>query len=85
MFNKEKIRQRALLAIEANKQGKILRGNSLVKPKESNLSYSDLRAQEYPSIQEQLAMLYWDKVNGTDDWFNEIKRIKEKYPKSSEE
>ena len=39
------------------------------------------RANSYPSIQDQLDMLYWDKVNGTDNWLNSISSVKSKYPK----
>ena len=39
------------------------------------------RANEYPSIQEQLDMQYWDKVNGTNTWQETIDAIKTKYPK----
>ena len=34
--------------------------------------YQRDRANNYPSIQDQLDMLYWDKVNGTDNWLNSI-------------
>lgn len=44
--------------------------------------YIDQRKSEYPSIQDQLDMLYWDKVNGTNNWQAKITEIKEKYPKS---
>lgn len=40
------------------------------------------RRKEYPSIQEQLDMIYWDNINGTDNWKSMITSIKEKYPKS---
>ena len=39
------------------------------------------RANEYPSIQEQLDMQYWDSVNGTTTWQDKINEIKIKYPK----
>lgn len=44
-------------------------------------AYKDLRAQEYPSIQEQLDMQYWDSINGTTTWQDAIETIKNKYPK----
>ena len=44
-------------------------------------SYSEKRAKEYPSIADQLDMIYWDKVNGTDKWQETIAEIKAKYPK----
>jgi ribosome-interacting GTPase 1 len=43
--------------------------------------YKDQRADAYPSIQEQLDLLYWDKVNGTDNWEQAIAAVKAEYPK----
>lgn len=43
--------------------------------------YQRDRAKEYPSIQEQLDMQYWDSVNGTTVWQDTINAIKAKYPK----
>jgi hypothetical protein len=43
--------------------------------------YQRDRAKEYPSIQEQLDMQYWDSVNGTNTWQDKINEIKTKYPK----
>ena len=40
------------------------------------------RNRAYPSIQEQLDMQYWDKVNGTDNWEQAINAVKAQYPKS---
>jgi archaellum component FlaC len=44
--------------------------------------YQRDRAKEYPSIQEQLDMQYWDSVNGTTTWQDKINEIKIKYPKA---
>lgn len=44
--------------------------------------YIKNRIKEYPSIIDQLDMLYWDMVNNTSNWKNLITEIKEKYPKS---
>lgn len=44
-------------------------------------AYIQQRQFEYPSIQEQLDMQYWDKVNGTNNWEQAIQAVKEKYPK----
>ena len=44
--------------------------------------YQRNRAKAYPSIQEQLDMQYWDKVNGTDTWEQAINAVKTKYPKA---
>ena len=45
-------------------------------------SYAEKRAAEYPPIPEQLDMIYWDKVNGTNLWQQKIAEIKAKYPKA---
>ena len=39
------------------------------------------RATSYPSIQEQLDMQYWDKVNGTTNWEDTIAKVKSDNPK----
>ena len=36
----------------------------------------------YPSIPDQLDMLYWDKVNGTENWLNSIESVKNRFPKA---
>src|SRR5210317_2342358 len=38
------------------------------------------RATAYPSIQEQLDMQYWDKVNGTTNWQDAIAKVKSDNP-----
>ena len=40
------------------------------------------RATAYPSIQEQLDMQYWDKVNGTTNWEDAIAKVKSDIPKA---
>ena len=44
--------------------------------------YQRDRATAYPSIQEQLDMQYWDKVNGTTNWEDAIAKVKADNPKS---
>ena len=39
------------------------------------------RERIYPSIGDQLDMIYWDKVNGTEKWKESIEKVKAKYPK----
>jgi uncharacterized protein (DUF2225 family) len=39
------------------------------------------RNRAYPSIQEQLDLQYWDKINNTDTWEQAINAVKAKYPK----
>jgi hypothetical protein len=46
-------------------------------------AYQDRRRLEYPPIAEQLDMIYWDRVNGTDVWRETIAAVKNKYPKLS--
>jgi len=55
----------------------IVEGPDIVEP-----DYATLRSQEYPSREEQLDMMYWDKVNGTTVWEDTIQAIKDKYPKT---
>ena len=43
--------------------------------------YQRDRATAYPSIQEQLDMQYWDKVNGTTNWEDAIAKVKADNPK----
>lgn len=52
-----------------------------IKQEEELNAYKGLRASEYPSIQDQLDMQYWDSVNGTTTWADAIETIKTKYPK----
>jgi uncharacterized small protein (DUF1192 family) len=44
-------------------------------------SYARSRAAEYPSLQEQLDMQYWDAINGTTNWADAVAAVKTKYPK----
>ena len=44
--------------------------------------YQRDRATAYPTIQEQLDMQYWDKVNGTTNWENAVAKVKADNPKS---
>jgi hypothetical protein len=46
--------------------------------------YQRDRAVIYPSVQDQLDMLYWDAINGSETWKSTITQIKQSYPKSGE-
>jgi len=46
-------------------------------------TYADKRRAEYPSVQEQMDMQYWDKFNGTTHWVDMITSIKAAHPKTS--
>jgi hypothetical protein len=50
----------------------------------NNKQYQRNRAEAYPSLQEQMDMQYWDKVNGTNNWETKIAEIKALYPKPTE-
>ena len=47
----------------------------------NNKEYQRTRAENYPSIQEQLDMQYWDKVNGTTTWEDAVAKVKLDNPK----
>ena len=49
----------------------------------ANHKYKDDRTLAYGSVTDQLDMLYWDKVNGTNTWTTHITTIKALYPKGT--
>ena len=55
----------------------IVEGPDIIEP-----DYATLRQQEYPSLQEQEDMRYWDEINGTTVWRDTITAIKAEYPKT---
>ena len=46
-----------------------------------SIKYQRDRATQYPSIQEQLDMQYWDAVNGTNKWQEAVAKVKTDHPK----
>jgi len=44
-------------------------------------TYAELRKREYPPAAEQLDMIYWDKVNNTNNWQMVIEKVKRDIPK----
>jgi hypothetical protein len=63
---------------DAAEQGiEIVEGPDITEP-----DYASLRQQEYPSLQEQEDMRYWDEINGTTVWRDTITAIKAEYPKT---
>lgn len=50
---------------------------------EQENGYKRARQEAYPSIPDQLDMLYWDKVNDTTTWKDAIADIKTNNPKPS--
>jgi hypothetical protein len=53
-----------------------------LKAEYNSKQYQRDRAKAYPSIQEQLDMQYWDKINNTDTWEQAINAVKAQYPKN---
>ena len=45
-------------------------------------TYADLREEEYPSIGDQLDMIYKDMKNNTTTHADSVEAVKTKYPKS---
>jgi len=50
----------------------------------NNNAYKANRVKAYASIEEQLDMQYWDKVNGTNLWQEHIDAVKAAHPKPTE-
>ena len=48
---------------------------------EQENGYKRARQEAYPSIPDQLDMLYWDKVNDTTTWKDAIAEVKSDNPK----
>jgi len=55
--------------------------NTVIDDYTKKSTYVPQREQAYPSIQNQLDMLYWDMEKGTTIWRDTIRQIKEQYPK----
>ena len=55
------------------------------KQMELEASYEFKRIKNYPPLLDQLDALYWDKINGTNNWVDSITKVKEKYPKPENE
>ena len=65
---------------DAEIQAEITRLNTEHESKQ----YQRERASAYKSIEEQLDMQYWDKVNGTNLWQEHIDAVKAAHPKPTE-
>jgi len=51
------------------------------KIQDAKVRYMNRRRREYPTVRAQLDMMYWDAMDGTTTWVDEITRIKTKYPR----
>ena len=47
----------------------------------NSLEYKRNREKEYLPLSEQLDMIYWDKVNGTNNWEEHVSKVKDIFPK----
>ena len=54
---------------------------TLLQTEYDNNKYQRDRASAYPSIQDQMDMMYWDSVNGTNTWSDAIAKVKTDHPK----
>tara|TARA_Y100000004_G_scaffold145006_1_gene165360 strand:+ start:494 stop:811 length:318 start_codon:yes stop_codon:yes gene_type:complete len=52
-----------------------------IKSEYKKNQYQRDRSISYPSIQDQLDMLYWDRKNGTKTWEESIDKVKADNPK----
>ena len=52
-----------------------------LEEEDKKTQYQRDRASQYPSIQDQLDMQYWDRKNGTNKWEESIDKVKADNPK----
>jgi hypothetical protein len=50
----------------------------------ANHQYKDERRQSYPSIGDQLDMIFWDQINGTTTFKDHVAKVKAAHPKPGE-
>lgn len=50
-------------------------------PEPEPLTYKQKRALAYPSLSDQLDIIYWDQIKGTSVWLNMITEVKNSIPK----
>ncbi len=54
---------------------------ALVNTEAQKMEYITHRSFAYPSIQDQLDMIWHDQDDGTTNWFNAISAVKNQFPK----
>jgi len=62
----------------------VIYDNTAVEAEIAKNAYKEQRVMAYKSIEEQLDMQYWDRVNGTDTWKQHIDAVKTAHPKPTE-
>ena len=67
-----------------NDNNEVAYDESAVQAKIDSEAYKDARASAYASLEEQLDMQYWDRVNGTSTWKEHIDAVKAAHPKPTE-
>lgn len=85
---KENPKLHAEWADRANKEKKVLAcvdGDYFLAENQKVSDYKTLRSRKYPAIKEQLDMLWHaidtDSLDKTSDFYKELKKVKDKYPK----
>lgn len=58
--------------------------NAIIEQELASRPYGERRKAAYKTIEEQLDMQYWDRVNGTDTWKQHIDAVKTAHPKPTE-
>ena len=71
----------AVGALQQAKMGDNIQNGKIIPPADMR-TYVEKRQQAYKPIAEQLDMIYWDRINGTNHWQNHIATVKQTYPKS---
>lgn len=54
---------------------------SFSTPTPPQKTYQELRAADYPMMQDQFDMIYHDNIDGTTVWLDTIQAVKTKHPK----
>lgn len=69
--------------IDFKKEATSAQKNQAIVIKENHTTdwYVEDRRKAYKSIEDQLDMLYWDHINGTNHWVNHITEVKTNHPK----
>lgn len=72
----KKLVNNKLVECSANEVDEIVNEREQIKSKDDLDGFVVCRVSNYPPINEQLDMLYWDKINGTTKWEDAITNIK---------
>lgn len=88
-FYREDPQVYADIVAQANREHKIIKIVDdelvLVEKEPVVLGYKLLRAREYPQLKDQLDMIWHaidtDSLDKTSDFYKELKKVKDKYPK----